>query len=107
MANRVVKFNIEVEYQDWWNDDTKEWMLPSWECVLGDIHSGFNLGDNALKITANDVVLCDSSKNLDVNFDVELLKLFRDLDTSDTDGATKLLEKLRKETIDSNTCYND
>ncbi len=62
MKNNFVRFVIDVEYDDWWNDDEEKWMSPTWEQVCEDINLALgHLGDKTLKVVANDVVFYDES----------------------------------------------
>jgi arabinogalactan endo-1,4-beta-galactosidase len=63
MENRIVKFVFEVEYSDWYNDDLKKWMPPTWEQVYEDAERVIGVfGDDTIKVVVNDEVLYDASK---------------------------------------------
>lgn len=55
---RTVKFTIEVEYRDWWNDDIGEWALPTEEQVIDDVSTLIDcFGDETTKVYLNDTIV--------------------------------------------------
>lgn len=53
-----VRFTVDVEYGDWFNDDTWEWMPPEWQTVKDDaLHLRREFCGEVLKISVNDDIL--------------------------------------------------
>ena len=62
MENRFVRFVIDVEYTDWWDDDNQRWAPPTLDQACRDVRHliDYLSTENVIKVTMNDDIVYET-----------------------------------------------